>query len=298
MENATVPRKPMVAVLGQHEWLTRSVASIFTSNGFLTHSIADSSLDLRRLDEWRPDVVVLEADPPDVLWKEVLPALRRASWFDSCTPVMAVTAETMSRDRRLAAIRAGFWDVWAHPIDADGLVLKASVFAASKLEADALREGGLTDPDTDLYNVRGVLRRIYEEASEAARHQRPLACIVTAVEPSDGVGVPLASETACGVADRLRQSCRASDVFGRIGANEFVVIAPGTDEGGARTFAERLAQGMKLPESDPGTELRAGFAAVADIRTASIEPVDLFLRAVSALRAAQSAGNDPVRSWE
>jgi diguanylate cyclase (GGDEF)-like protein len=300
MENAAaVPRKPMVAILGQHEWLTRSVASIFTSNGFPTHGVADPDLGAGRLDAWRPDVVVLEADPPDILWHEILPAIRGADWFSPCTPVLALTAEALSRERRLEAIRAGFWDVFSHPIDAEILVLKASVYAAAKLEADSLRERGLTDPDTDLYNVRGVLRRIYEEASEANRNQGALACIVTAVEPPMGVDARLAAGEARGVADELRQRCRASDVFGRIGANEFVVIAPGTDAGGARTFATRLAEGMRPSAGETGAGLKAGFAAVTDIRSAAIEPIDLFIRAVSALRAVQAGGGEEVvRSWE
>jgi diguanylate cyclase (GGDEF)-like protein len=296
---AAAPRKPMVAILGQHEWLTRSVASIFTSNGFPTHAVADPDLGPARLDAWRPDVVLLEADPPDVLWRETLPTIRKTDWFSPCTPVMVLTAEAVSREQRLEAIRAGFWDVHSHPIDADSLVLKTTVFAAAKLEADSLREKGLTDPDTDLYNVRGVLRRIYEEASEANRNEGALACIVTAVEPPMGVDTRLAAGEARGVADALRQRCRASDVFGRIGANEFVVIAPGTDAGGARSFATRLAEGMRPPAGEAGAGLRAGFAAVTDLRTEAIEPIDLFIRAVSALRAAQATGGDEVvRSWD
>jgi PleD family two-component response regulator len=288
----------MVAILGQHEWLIRSVASLFSSNGFPTHSVADPHLGVARLESWRPDLVLLEADPPDVLWREVLPQLRSTTWFGPCTPVFAVTAEPLTRERKLEAARAGFWEVHSHPIDGEAMILKATTFAGAKLEADAVRERGLTDPDTDLYNVRGVLRRIYEEASHANRHQRPLACIVTAVEPPSGVGVPLDIGEARGVAETLRQKCRASDIFGRISANEFVVVAPGTDAGGARRFAERLA-GVRPAGGETGTDMRAGFAAVADIRSAAIEPVDLFIRAVSALRAAQASGGaETVRSWD
>jgi PleD family two-component response regulator len=299
MDNGSpASRKALVAILGQHEWLTRSVASIFTSNGFPTQSVADPALGLARLESWRPDLVVLEADPPDTLWREVLPRLRAAVWFGPCTPVLAVTTEALTRERRLEAVRAGFWDVYSHPIDAETLILKATTYAASRLEVDALRERGLTDPDTDLYNVRGVLRRIYEEASHANRDQRPLACIVTAVEPPVGLDTPLAPAEAREVAESLRQKCRASDVFGRVGTNEFVVIAPGTDARGARRFAERLAVDPPAREGSGGA-LRAGFAAVADLRTAAIEPVDLFIRAVSALRAAQASGGEVVvRSWD
>lgn len=299
MQPPAMPRKPIVGVLGQNEWLTRSLASILTSNGYLTQSIVDPQLDPRRLDDWLPDVVILEADLPDTIMKQALRSLQGMAWFGPCTPVFGVTAEPLNRERRLESVKAGIWDVFSHPIDAESLVLKVSLFASAKLEADARAERGLTDPDTDLYNVRGVLRRIYEAASEADRLERPLACIAAALDPPTGVGLPLEPHRARDLADRLRKNCRASDVFGRVGANEFVVIAPGTDSTGAKSFAERLAGNIRPLEGDPEAELRAGYAAVADVRAASVEPVDLYTRALSALRAAQSAGGDElVRAWE
>ena len=295
-------RRPVAAIIGQHEWLVRSIESILSSNGFETRAFTGMDVPPDRLALTPPDLVVLEADPPDALWKVMLASLQRTPGILKSTPILATTAEPLTREKRLEALRAGAWEVFSHPLDAEVLVLKAKVFTAAKMDADDARDRGLVDPETDLYNVRGVLRRIYEEASEAARHRRPLACLVTAVEGAAGAGPDRPPEHMREIAHMLRKSSRSSDVFGRLGPNEFVVIAPGTDAAGARRLAQRLT-GTKNGEAkqEPGAglpPLHAGFAAIGDLTTSEIEPVDLFVRAVAALRAAQARPESRFHSWD
>jgi two-component system, cell cycle response regulator len=299
---ASLARKPLVVIAGQHAWLVRSIESILTSTGFTVVAATDEALTLPDV---RPDLLILEADPPEILWGEVFDSLRRRGSITASTPVIATTAEPLTREKRLDALRAGAWDVFGHPLDPEVLVLKASAYVRAKIDADEARERGLIDADTDLYNVRGVLRRIYEEASEATRHHRPLACLVAALEPPPGgtIGESDFAEAARNAASALRRTGRASDVFGRLGPNEFVVIAPGTDADGARRLAQRLTiaaggNGNGNGEPSDRPRLRAGFAAVHDLSNAQIEPVDLFVRAVVALRTAQSVGAEEIRSFD
>jgi diguanylate cyclase (GGDEF)-like protein len=298
-------RKPLVLVAGQHGWFVRSLESIFASSGFSAVTISNDELTIGSLPDVKPDLVVLEADPPDVLWRDVIDRVRFQAALSQSTPIIATTAEPLTRQKRLEAMRAGAWDVFGHPLDAEVLTLKAWAYARAKMDADDARERGLVDPETDLYNVRGVLRRIYEEASEATRHRRPLACLVAAVTPpNESASEEDVAEAARDAARTIRRTGRASDVFGRLGPNEFVVIAPGTDATGARRFAQRLTgtsngNGNGTPSGDVKTRLTTGFAAVADLARAEIEPVDLFVRAIVALRTAQSGGTeDRIRSFD
>src|SRR2546429_8101638 len=90
-------------------------------------------------------------------------------------------------------------------------------------------------------------------------------------------------------ADVLRGTARRSDAIGRVGPEEFAVIAPGTDRAGAVLLAERLARGGKtLTGATPG--LRAGYDAVGNARYTPIEPQKPLSRATTALRAAQGQG--------
>jgi PleD family two-component response regulator len=296
-------RKPLVLIAGQHGWFVRSLESIFASSGFSAVTISNDELTVGALPDVKPDLVVLEADPPDVLWRDIIERLRLQAGLSSSTPIIATTAEPLTRQKRLEAMRAGAWDVFGHPLDGEILTLKAWAYARAKMDADDARERGLVDPETDLYNVRGVLRRIYEEASQATRHRRPLACLVAAVAPAaEGATEEEVAEGAREAARTIRSTGRASDVFGRLGPNEFVVIAPGTDATGARRFAQRLtgSNGNGGQGGEVKNRLITGFAAVTDLARAEIEPVDLFVRAIVALRTAQSAGaeDDRIRSFD
>lgn len=301
METSTFSRRPLVVIAGQHAWLLRSLESIFASNGFTVVIASSEDLSAGTLPDVRPDLILLEADPADV-WPEMFRAVLRQPGVTPSTPIIATTAEPLTRQKRLDALRAGAWDAFGHPLDAEVLTLKATAYVRSKMEADDARDRGLVDPETDLYNVRGVLRRIYEEAAEAMRHRRPLACLVAALDVPDVGGTVIdESEYGRAAARALRRRGRASDVIGRLGPNEFVVIAPGTDAEGARRLAQRLTgvsgNGHGAVADMP--QLRAGYAAVGDIAAAKIEPVDLFVRAVVALRSAQAVeAGERIRSFD
>jgi PleD family two-component response regulator len=306
--SSTQARKPLVLIAGQHGWFVRSLESIFASSGFTAVTVSSEDLSLGNLPEVKPDLLLLEADPPDILWHEVIERARMQTGLTPSTPIIATTAEPLTRQKRLEALRAGAWDVYGHPLDAEVLTLRAWAYTRAKMDADEARERGLIDPETDLYNVRGVLRRIYEEASEATRHRRPLACLVAAVTPpAEGASEEEQADAARSAARTIRKTGRASDVFGRLGPNEFVVIAPGTDASGARRLAQRITGSNgngngkgNDGEGDIRERLTTGYAAVADLARAEIEPVDLFVRAIVALRTAQSGGtlDDRIRSFD
>lgn len=287
----SLPRKPLVLVAGQHPWLLRSIESILSSAGF---AIVGWELGEPLPRDLAPDLIIVEADEPERSWAELLALVRGTRGFGT-TPIIATTAEPLTRQRRLEALRAGAWDVMGYPLDAEVMVLKAAAFARSKFEADEARERGLIDPETELYNLRGVMRRIYEEASEAERHSRPLACLVAGLAMASDQGNGEAAARTRSAVQALRTTGRASDVLGRLGPNEFVVIAPATDSKGAFRLAQRLT--TETDDRLPG--LQAGYAAVPDVRQAKLEPVDLFVRAVVALRAAQALGpEERIRSFD
>src|SRR5438552_2233980 len=97
------------------------------------------------------------------------------------------------------------------------------------------------------------------------------------------------------VAKAPKESGRQSDAFGRIGPNEFAIIAPGSDAQGAMTLAARLLEAVEGVTGEPGdpaprVRLHAGYDAVPNARYAPLGPEDLLARAVRALRRARASG--------
>jgi hypothetical protein len=75
-----------------------------------------------------------------------------------------------------------------------------------------------------------------------------------------------------------------------VGANRFAVVAPGTDRVGAVLLAHRLARALRVA-SPAAPAVRAGYDALANARTTSIEPSHLVSRAVQALEVAQASAD-------
>ena len=80
-----------------------------------------------------------------------------------------------------------------------------------------------------------------------------------------------------------------SDVVGALSANEFAVLAPGTDHTGAVKLAQRIRGALRdvVGAGSPSASksaLQVGYDAVSNLKYSPIDPVALLLRATTAVR--------------
>lgn len=295
-------RPPLVLVINDQEWSTRSLDSILGPNGYAILRAYTGAKGLERAHSAAPDLIVVDVNLPDMEGLDVCRELRHNCGLSESTPIVMMTTGHPTRQQRLEALRAGAWDFLGHPIDAEELILRFDAFTNAKQDADRAREEGLLDHLTGLYNVHGLARRARELGSSAFRQHGPLACVVLTPELSDEQGQPLDEEKLAQltrrIASALRDTGRVSDAIGRVGEAEFAVFAPGTDAQGAAGFARRISQSIETQHGGH-VRLRAGYHAVQDFSAASIEPVDLLRRASTALhsRATTTGGNGSAGEW-
>ena len=112
---------------------------------------------------------------------------------------------------------------------------------------------------------------------------------------NDELGHEVGDDVLRAVAKRLRQRARVSDVVARWGGEEFVVILPGTEIGGAGALAEDLRVALaERPLDTPLATVRvtASFGVAQFDRTE--RPEDVLARADAALYEAKAAGRDAV----
>jgi diguanylate cyclase (GGDEF)-like protein len=99
------------------------------------------------------------------------------------------------------------------------------------------------------------------------------------------------------VSDLLRNLLRATDVAGRFGGEEFLVILPQTDRQGAHTLAERWRQSLELTalEAPDGKRIRTTVSiGVAEFLTQMVRPDELVRAADEALYSAKTNGRNRV----
>ena len=304
-----VTHPPLVLIANDQEWSARSLESILGPNGYAVIRAYTGQQALERARTAQPDLIILDAQMPDMHGFDVCRAIRADPHLSATTPIVITTSGPSGRAQRLEAYRAGAWEFLGQPLDGEALLLKLHTFVQAKLEVDAVRDESLLDQGTGLYNMRGLARRAREIGSEAHRRHHPLACVVLAPEAqqADGGG-DLAPEEAERVAERVGQVFRAagrsSDAVGRLGPGEFAIIAPATGADGALRLVERIgdsieANPISVRGGDRRVRVRAGYCAVPDFSAASVDAVELLLRATTALRELRKTGDgDRVRSFE
>jgi diguanylate cyclase (GGDEF)-like protein len=305
----TPAASPLVLIANDQEWSARSLESILGPNGYAVVRAYTGQQALERARTSQPDIIILDAQMPDIHGFEVCRALRSDPRFSSTTPIVITTSGPSGRTQRLEAYRAGAWEFLGQPLDGEALLLKLHTFLQSKRQVDLLREENLLDSGTGLYNMRGLARRAREIGSDAIRRREALACVVFAPESElETTDDEAPEEELVRLSDQVgavfRQVGRVSDAIGRLGPTEFAVIAPATGADGAVRLVNRLGgavEATRIPVrgGERSVRVKAGYCAVPDFAESPVDAVELLLRATTALRDLRSGGEaDRIRAFE
>ncbi|WP_458128103.1 sensor domain-containing diguanylate cyclase [Pseudomonas sp. Z2-11] len=161
---------------------------------------------------------------------------------------------------------------------------------------EELRALSITDALTGIRNRRYFQERLTSEMARVERGSGELAVIMLDIDHfkriNDQHGHAVGDRVLQAVCQRITQRLRRTDVFCRLGGEEFVVLCPDTDNESAYTLALGLWDGLRgSPIDDIGT-ITASFG-IASWRVG--EGADaLLLRADSGVYAAKQAGRDRV----
>jgi diguanylate cyclase (GGDEF)-like protein len=299
---------PLVLIANDQEWSARSLESILGPSGYSVVRAYTGQQALERARTAQPDLIILDAQMPDIHGFEVCRMLRSDPRFSATTPIVITTSGPSGRTQRLEAYRAGAWEFLGQPLDGESLLLKLATFLQCKLEVDGLREESLLDAGTGLYNMRGLSHRAHEIGAEAFRRRDPLACIVLSPEPEEIGAAESSDEEIQRVAEQvgqlLKRTGRASDAIGRLSHAEFAVIAPATSNDGALRLIQRLGGGIEASPipvrgGERALRVRAGYCAVPDFAESPVDAIELLLRATTALRDLKRDGeSDQVRAFD
>jgi diguanylate cyclase (GGDEF)-like protein len=128
------------------------------------------------------------------------------------------------------------------------LALLAYVSAIVAREQRRAREAALglsrVDALTGLANRAGIIDAVEREISRSERSRRPFAMLMFDLDNlkpvNDQLGHQAGDDLLRSIADAVRRNVRTTDVAGRYGGDEFVVLLGDTDATGAETKAERL----------------------------------------------------------
>jgi diguanylate cyclase (GGDEF)-like protein len=161
-------------------------------------------------------------------------------------------------------------------------------------ELDALSK---TDGLTGVANRRHVIELLEHELRQAHRYGRDLSLVMVDLDHfkrvNDDHGHIVGDRVLVAAVDAIRRSVRDSDVVGRYGGEEFLLLLPNTDEPGAREVAERCRR--LIGEARVGTISVTASLGVASYPGAEVDRADDLIHvADEALYRAKESGRDRV----
>jgi diguanylate cyclase (GGDEF)-like protein len=159
-----------------------------------------------------------------------------------------------------------------------------------------------TDALTGLANRRAFDERIEYEWARARRHGASLALITLDLDffkqYNDTFGHPAGDTCLRRVSEVVGQGRRSTDLFARIGGEEFAVLLPDTDLAGALVIADRIRSGVEALKLDhpksPFEVVTATLGLAVQVPGATSEVHELVKAADAALYAAKAAGRNQI----
>lgn len=170
-----------------------------------------------------------------------------------------------------------------------------------KATTDDLEVRALTDGLTGLLNRSTIMQRLSIELSRAVRSSNPVGIMILDLdhfkEVNDTFGHAAGDEVLQRVASAMRSMVRDYDGVGRIGGEEFLVVAPNMDADLLHATAERVRAAVEdLDFGDIDSSLRTTVSIGTALSNPNIiEPtMKIVERADTALYRAKDAGRNRV----
>jgi diguanylate cyclase (GGDEF)-like protein len=280
------------------------VRAVLESDGHAVIEAQSGPEALERLRTRRPALVLLDVMMPNMDGFAAVHAIKHEP--GPFVPVILLTAldDPASRAK---GIDAGADEVLPKPVHPFELRLRCramlrihqlteQLHAANK----RLRALARTDELTNVRNRRGLRMALVREFRRAERYGGALTILVFDVDRFKGIndlyGHAMGDRVLYAVAQALKRGVRGVDVVGRIGGEEFVVVAPETPARDALALGDRLrhevAARVVTTAAGEGISVTVscGIATLSEVRARTAD--ELLDYADAALYRAKARGRD------
>jgi len=166
-----------------------------------------------------------------------------------------------------------------------------------------LEEMATTDGMTGLYNKRALVEMAAQKLKSSTRFKKPLSVLVCDLDHfkkvNDTYGHDMGDLVIRGFGDVLKRTKRDTDVVGRFGGEEFVVVCEETDCEGAALLAERIRSELESTSfhTESGPLKITCSIGVATFPQAGRDWDALFKATDEALYASKRGGRNRVTVW-
>jgi two-component system, cell cycle response regulator len=263
-----------------------------------------SAIDLFK--QHRPALVITDWVMPDLTGIEVCRQIRTSAQ-NSYTYIIIVTSAS-EKESVVEGLEAGADDYLTKPFHPKELLARVGVGRRlvdlhHQIESQnrLLKELALTDPLTSLPNRRAVEDWAKGQLSSATRHGFSFWVVIADLDNfkvvNDTYGHDAGDTVLKEFAGILKRTVRCSDMCGRTGGEEFIIIFTHADECNVGIVVERVLRQLRAHEFSFGrktVQVTASFGIAGFQGKGRPEFAELVNQADAALYAAKRGGRDRV----
>ncbi|MBL8714919.1 MAG: response regulator [Myxococcales bacterium] len=289
-------RQSRVLVVDDDQEVADQYATHLRNAGYFVDQLPSADGLVERLEDFRPDVLLLDVALPHVSGIDVCHALRISQRWEFL-PILLVTGQ-LDPHTRLRAFRAGASDVIGKPVLMEELLARVGV---QDERMRLLRDRADRDSLSQLMLRRAFVEAFQRALASAAREHGRLSLVLFDIDHfkrvNDEHGHLAGDQVIAKLGELLRRRFRAEDLRARWGGEEFMLVFPGQDLEFAARSAERLRADLSqlVFTADDGTSFQvsvtAGVSAYPDDGSSTSA---LIRRADQRLFSGKAAGRNQV----
>ncbi len=207
--------------------------------------------------------------------------------------------------RGLLTLAAAAEEAFSHR-DISFLYHAANQLSTVILALNRMRQFAVRDGLTELFNRKGIEEELERVWLLAQRYHHPVGFVIFDIDHfktlNDTYGHPVGDQLLREFAQLVRATARVSDIAGRYGGDEFVVILAEADTAATRAFCERLLDAIHrhvFCESTHALKLTASIGfAVSPAEETPLSASEVLSQADHALYNAKRSGRNRICGWE
>ncbi|STY31304.1 regulatory protein (GGDEF domain) [Legionella wadsworthii] len=249
-----------ILIVDDSESLGEYYSLVLKQAGMIAQAIANPMDIFNHIENFRPDLILMDIYMPDCTGLELASVLRQENKYNKI-PIIFLSTEQDKR-KQLSALSVGGDDFLTKPISPAHLI---SAVKIRSQRAGVLNYYMSIDGLTGLLNHSSFLKRLELELEYAKQKNTTLSLVMIDIDyfkkVNDTYGHPFGDIVIKKLATLLSLRLRSNDIVGRYGGEEFAVVLPGSNAHQGKKLINELREQFSREFFSNSDQFHATFSA-------------------------------------